>query len=170
MQKLFLCFFILLSVGTVHAQHPRISEKDSVELMQVWLPFQKALIAYDTEKVRAMSLKKLDCLACAQTDITPEWGQGYAVDTFFNCMRAFRADERLLGILKGVPTGVMVLEHERKPLTYKLKRNEKFRVYSVRYVIYKPNEFIQGHEGAAIFFDFVKINGRFVFYGYWTNP
>lgn len=144
----------------------KVSSADSITIDKTWTKFKLAIDEGDTAAVRGLSFRKVDCELCTKSlnSVVP-------IDTF------------IIGNMNQLLTSpIWKAVHKRE---YHLSQRtfyncklgivpnslgQNVEVYEVWIETYKPNEYVEGHEGQNHMFQFVRLNGEFKFHGMSSMP
>jgi hypothetical protein len=153
--------FIFLTILS-KAQEVKINYNDSNLLMLTWNKFIQAIDNSDRKTIKSLSKDSVECY-CGNDSIEsdrPTW----AVDSFSRLIILyFETNKKLNKIVKTETPQLIVNRVD-------WVKNKPEIIYSLVYILYKPNEIAPGHEGGSIFFEFNKIKNKFVFRSISTVP
>lgn len=174
MKKLVLFCFLHLSLG-LYAQNSdtaKGSKQQWDELDEAFITFFKALENKDNAGFKKISLPVLECLDCVGKPEFNEQGNFVTADVFFiNIAGGFKTSRVYKALTERGYTFSIVVIKDFKPKYMPTGYNENdLKLYEVWTPTYKPNELSKGHPGSSHGFQFVKINGKFKFYGLVSIP
>jgi hypothetical protein len=148
-----------------------ISEKDSIKLFGFLNRFVKAIKEKETEKLKNISMDRIDCISCIADRIPPPESYLVPVDTFINQTYRTFEKSRLWDCVRNEQPMINLLKLTGKDLEQKeLKKKEGITIYELFYLTTKPNEIQLGHEGQQTGLQFIKLDNEFKFYGLTTVP
>jgi hypothetical protein len=152
----------------------KISKKDSIALDIYWKDFLLAIENKDTSEIRRLSLDEIDCDLCLTIDYenyTPKDDYIIPIDTFLLKNIYDLTESQLWKAIK------LNRCHQGLCVFYNfLRRNlpgdygKDLKLYEIWVQTYKPNEWVEGHEGQSHAFQFVKYKNEFKFYGMTSIP
>ena len=178
-QKWIMRILLSIAIGlflstAVYGQEYRTSKltrEDSLELSNVWAKFKHALEIKDIQILHRLSLPSIDCDLFQPMDTRPEQNPNISIDTFLNEFYERFPDFKLWRAVK-----TKKYHMTTEPAIYsgqiniKSKRNKSLMLYYIWYLVFEPNEVAKGYEGQSEAFQFMKINGKFKFYGMTSIP
>ena len=147
------------------------SQNEWDQLDKVFISLINALTKNDQSAFKALSLPAVDCIDCVGK---PEFNaEGYFVtaDVFYlNIANNFVGSPVYKAMAKrGYTFGSIVLK-DFKPKIMPRDYPKDLKLYEVWVPTYLANELSKGNPGASHAFQFVKINGKFKFYGLTSIP
>jgi len=161
--------FLLLSTSNIFGQiyiTDTLSATDSTDLELVWRKFTKYFLQKDTSNLRNESLKLSACAICLElTEPTDDYY--VPIDTFlFQAFRKFPNSE--LWIVLNTTSHYFSIKHfpDFQPKSLPNKEETPIDIYEVSITTNKPLEWLYNYNGTVHYFDFVKINGQYKFYGF----
>lgn len=168
MTKKFLLLFIftpLLLIAQSSGNTTTKAEWD--ELDKTFVAFFKALEEKNKPAFTAMSRQRVDCSDCITSTQSESEGYFVPAEVFYETItKNFKKSAVYNALLKrGYSFRIMEIKrpNERNP-------NAKLKIYEVWIDTYLAGEWAKGHPGTIHSFQFVKLNGRFVFYGLTSLP
>jgi hypothetical protein len=189
MKNLMILFFLLLSLtaaaqtkkNTTAGKRPAASaeKKETPEsknndwdaLDKSFIEFIDALVKGDKAKFTQLSLSDVDCVDCVgPTEITSE-GAFVPSGFFFAVIgQKFTESPVYLAMAKKGYSFSSIIIKDFKPRVMPRDYPKDLKLYEVWVETYKPGEFAKNHKGTSHSFRFVKINGKFKFYGLTSIP
>jgi hypothetical protein len=164
-------FFVSLTLYSQDLQPVKLRYKDSIELSSVWIRYKNALANRDIHLLHNLSLKIVDCDIFQTPDPIHPQNPNISIDTFLHEFYAALPTMKLWRVMK---TKKYHMEVERalysNTTDVTFQKNKSLMIYSIWYVTFEPNEIAKGHEGESEAFQFVKIKGKFKFYGLTSIP
>ncbi|OYQ35669.1 hypothetical protein CHU92_10675 [Flavobacterium cyanobacteriorum] len=182
-------FFFILTCTIVTAQNKRsntTADKPAVETAKPanearnndWDTLDKAFIALidalikgDKAKFVQLSLKEVDCVDCiGPTEITKD-GAFVPAEFFFAVIGQKFTDSPVYKAMasRGYSFSTVVLKGF-KPKVLPADYPDNLKLYDVWVETYRPGEFSKNHKGTSHSFRFVKVRGKFKFYGLTSLP
>jgi hypothetical protein len=165
MRSFFVLAFIIINVQT-HAQvKSLIPQEDSAQLHDTWKIFLNAVNEKDPEQLRKISLPMVNCLQFSHVDSIEG---AVAIDTFSTRLLLSEA-----GYFKKMFSGkytfgqTLLDDYSGKNLP---GFNDDLDVYDVSFAILAPGELSPQHEGVNATYQFIKRDGKFIFFGMYTFP
>jgi hypothetical protein len=154
--------FILLNSKILFGQSNSytVSTKDSADVASFWKRIVVALDKGDNKTIEINSLKIVDCL-CGTDSATGDIDKWEANKFAIQLIKKYSNTKKLQNVIRTQHIKVIL-----SPNNQGKTRN----IYSVTYVLDKPNELGPKHEGTSIFFDFTKQNNTFKISSVWTIP
>lgn len=146
--------------------------QDSLKLDTNWTELISAIRENNSEKIKELSLAQIVCDICVNSNYTNENPDNLIpVDTFINMVfteligsQLWKAiNERSYSTVKRV-----IPEYWTSNLPEYFKPD--LTVYELWIQTYKPNEWVEGHEGQSHGFQFVLIDRKFKLYGITSIP
>ena len=168
MTKNFLLFFILTPLLLI-AQLPfnTATKAEWDELDKTFIAFFQALESKNKAAFMAMSRQRVDCSDCITSTESESEGYFVPAEVFFQTItKNFKESPVYKALVKrGYSFRIMEVKrpNERNP-------NAKLKIYEVWVDTYLAGEWSKGHPGTIHSFQFVKINGKFTFYGLTSLP
>lgn len=141
------------------------------ELDQSFIALVDALIKGDKAKFVQLSLREVDCVDCVgPTEVTKE-GAFVPAEFFFAIIGKKFTESPVYKAMasKGYSFSAVVLENF-KPKVLPRDYPNNLKLYEVWVETYRPGEFAKNHKGTSHSFRFVKVNGKFKFYGLTSIP
>jgi hypothetical protein len=179
MKKLSLLWFLLIIISKSYGQNlepTKLSYKDSIELTNTWKKFKSALEKRNTKTLHQMALKIVHCDMFQNPNPNTSYNQDiYNSYISFNKFLAQFYHElpklKLWIVMKTKKYHIDVSNAiDFHPPNIKYQKKHSLKIYDIWYLTFEPNEIAKGHEGESEAFEFVKINGRFKFYGLTSIP
>ncbi|MGV3459495.1 MAG: hypothetical protein ACO1N9_03455 [Flavobacterium sp.] len=163
------CFNITL------AQKPapkKAASNDWDELDKNFVQLIDALVKGDKAKFLSLSMKEVDCVDCVGAmDAAPD-GTMFVPAEFFFAVIGQKFDQSPVYkamAKKGYSFSSIILK-DFKPKVIPRDSPKDLKLYEVWVETYYPGEFSKTHKGTSHSFRFVKINGKFRFYGLTSIP
>ena len=173
MKKLTLLILLVLST-VAGAQNkkgtaPKTSEWDALD--KVFIEVIDALVKGDKVKFTQNSLAEVDCVDCVgPTEIT-KYGAFVPAEFFFVVIgKKFTESPVYIAMAKRGYSFSSITLKNFKPKVMPRDYPKDLKLYEVWVETYKPGEFAKGHKGTSHSFRFVKVNGKFKFYGLTSIP
>jgi hypothetical protein len=165
MRSFFVLAFILI-FSQAHTQIKcSIAGEDSAQLHDTWKIFLNAVSQKDPEQLRNISLPMVNCLQFSHVDSIDG---AVPIDTFST--RLFLAEA---GYFKKMFSGKYTFDQTLLE-DYSGKNlpgfNDDLDVYDVSFSILSPGEMSPQHEGVNATYQFIKKDGKFIFFGMYTFP
>ncbi len=148
---------------------PKISEWDALD--KVFIDLVDALVKGDRAKFESLSMKEVDCVDCVgPTEVTKE-GAFVPAGFFFAVIgKKFTESPVYLAMAKKGYSFSSIVVQNFKPHVMPKDYPKDLKLYEVWVETYKPGEFSKTHKGTSHSFRFVKVNGKFRFYGLTSIP
>jgi hypothetical protein len=174
MKKLIVLFCLLIS-GFAQAQNPAptkaTSQKEWDELDKNFVALVQALEKGDKAAFLALSCKELDCVDCVGA-VEAAKGAVFVPSEFFFAVISPKFNESpvyLAMAKKGYLFSSVIME-DFKPKVVPKDYPKDLKIYEVWVDTYLKDEYAKGHPGTSHSFRFIKINGKFRFYGMTSIP
>lgn len=171
---------VLLFIGSAlygqELQHFNSRSKDKIAVNKTWKKFKKALECKDKKNLRLLSLKRVDCDLFQAPPPEDSHEQDIAnsyisIDTFLVRFYADLPKLKLWSVMKYKKYRIgEIAYNDFHPPNIQYQKSKSFKVSCIWYTIFEPNEITKGDEGESEAFEFVKINGKFKFYGLTSIP
>lgn len=165
---LFSCFFASAQKSTKAAK-ASASEWDKLD--ETFIAFIDALVKNDKAAFKAISYPAVDCIDCVGK---PEFNkEGYFVtaDIFYlNIANNFVNSPVYKALASRGYTFSIVEIKDFKPKILPKDYPQNLILYEVWVPTYLVDELSKGHPGTSHAFQFIKINGKFRFYGLTSIP
>jgi len=173
MKKIFIvCFLIVSAFGwsqKTQPKKPAASEWD--ELDKAFVALFNALQKDDKPAFMALSLQGIDCIGCVREHQSTGDYNFVAAEVFYNTIAPSFIKSPVYKALttRGYTFGTITL-NDYKPVTMPKDSPKDLKIYEVWVPTYLANELSKGHPGSSTGFQFVKIKGKFKFYGLTSIP
>lgn len=151
----------------------KINYSDSLLLDKTWNTFLHAMLKKDDKKLRELSLSRIYCDFCTSPNskATYPGGSIVLIDTFINQIyRDFLGSPLFKAIAKGRCHYSGELIPDYKPGNLPDNYGRDLYLFDVWIRTYLPGEWAKGHEGQSHAFQFVKIKGKYKFFGMTSIP
>jgi hypothetical protein len=165
-------FFILLTTAA-WAQSPnnKAISTEWDQLDQAFIAVIDALRNNDKAAFTALCLPGVDCIDCVGKPEFNEEGNFVTPAIFFlNIAQNFTNSPVYKAMVKRGYTFSTIILKGFKPKVVPADSPEDLKLYEVWIPTYKVDELSKGHPGTSHAFQFVKINGKFKFYGLTSIP
>lgn len=152
-------------------QDAQPKQSDWDELDKAFIALVDALVKGDKAAFESLSLKEVDCVDCVgPTEVTKE-GAFVPSGFFFAVIGKKFTESPVYQAMakKGYSFSSIILK-DFKPRVLPKDYPKDLKLYEVWVETYKPGEFSKTHKGTSHSFRFVKINGKFRFYGLTSIP
>lgn len=171
--------FCLFVVAVASAQNAKskpaaksnASANDWDQLDQTFIKLVDALVTNDKVKFTSLSLREVDCVDCVgPTEY--QGGGAFVPAEFFLAVigKNFTGSPVYQAMAKKGYSFSSIVIKDFKPKVLPRDYPKDLKLYEVWVETYRPNEFSKGHKGTSHSFRFVKINGKFLFYGLTSLP
>lgn len=157
------------AVETKPDAQPKVSEWDALD--KVFIQLVDALVKGDRAKFESLSMKEVDCVDCVgPTEVTKE-GAFVPAGFFFAVIgKKFTESPVYQAMAKKGYSFSSIIVKDFKPHVMPKDSPRDLKLYEVWIETYKPGEFSKTHKGTSHSFRFVKVNGKFRFYGLTSIP
>jgi len=168
---LFLLFVACFSHAQAPAKKAKTKETEFDQLDKTFIAFEQALEKNDKAAFMALTLKVVDCIDCVGKPEFNNEGFFVTADVFFlNIAKNFKLSPVYKAMAtRGYTFDVIKLKNF-KPQNMPKDSADDLILYEVWVPTYLANELSKGHKGTSHAFQFVKINGKFKFYGLTSIP
>lgn len=174
MKKLIILFCVLMA-SLCQAQNTgnknTVVTKEWNQLDEAFIALIDALVKDDKQAFKALALPYIDCIDCVGT---PEFNQqGHLVTTdifYLNVANNFTASPVYKALLSRGYTFSTVTIKDFKPKNLPRSYPNDLKLYEVWIPTYLAGELSKNSPGASHAFQFVKIDGKFKFYGFTSIP
>lgn len=174
MNKL-IVLFCLLS-GLSYAQNPApvkaTTQAEWDALDKNFIAVVQALEKGDKAAFLAQSCKEVDCVDCVGATEASGEGAVFVPAEFFFAVISQKFTESPVYqamVKKGYSFSSVIVENF-KPKVVPKDYPKDLKIYEVWVETYKKDEFAKGHPGTSHSFRFIKVNGKFRFYGMTSLP
>lgn len=160
--KLLIIFLIGLTVLS-KGQSTQLTRSDSISISKTWSDMVQALIEKNPNKLKKLCFKNIDCTICISWDKiakAPVDNFEVPADTFVKHVFSFVPNSKLWTLIKS---------DEKQILVSKFYQSDELR-YAIVFTTIKPGELGPKHEGAAILFEFKKVNSVFRLFSFDSVP
>lgn len=148
------------------------TQKEWDELDKNFVELIDALVKGDKVKFLSLSAKELDCVDCVGAmDVSADGTMFVPAEFFFAVIGQKFNESPVYKAMakKGYSFSSIVLKNFKPKIMPKDSPND-LKLYEVWVETYYPGEFSKNHKGTSHSFRFVKINGKFRFYGLTSLP
>jgi hypothetical protein len=167
--------FIASGLYGQESEHAKFLNKDSIELINTWKKFKISLKSRDTKSLRQLSLKTVHCdlfqtpnpNATYEQDISNSY---ISFDKFLVQFYRNLPKLKLWSVMKTQKYSIVESAYNFRPPNIKYLKVKSLKFYDILYVTFEPNEIEKGHEGQQEGFEFVKIYGKYKFFGLTSIP
>lgn len=175
MKKLTL-LFCLLTFGIGHAQlNPdpvkatTQAEWDSLD--KEFIKLVEALQKADKAAFLALSCKEVDCVDCVGSNESAKGAVFVPAEFFFIVISQKFTESPVYKAMaaKGYSFSSVIVENFRPKVVPK-DYPKDLKIYEVWVETYKPGELSKNHQGTSHSFRFIRINGKYRFYGMTSIP
>jgi hypothetical protein len=156
----FIFTFFSITFSQAQTKLPRVSKEDSAAVMKVWNKMKEALIKSDTNTLEKISSKIVDCYCGTDStdqDINKWPAKKFAVQS----IKRYFISKKLQEVLRDQNPRISISAYNK---------TKKPSIFSITYLLYRAGELGPKHEGAGIFFDFIKKGKEYKVYSVWTIP
>lgn len=174
MKKLGL-LFTLFCVQMAFAQKPATKKQASNEwdeLDKNFVELVDALVKGDKSKFLSLSLKEVDCVDCVGAmDLAADGTMFVPAEFFFAVIgQKFTESPVYKAMAKKGYSFSSITVKDFKPKVMPRDYPKDLKLYEVWVETYYPGEFSKVHKGTSHSFRFVKVSGKFRFYGLTSIP
>ncbi|WP_146185919.1 hypothetical protein [Flavobacterium album] len=174
--KTFTLLLCLLSFGIATAQQnpapvKATTQKEWDELDKNFIALVDALVKGDKTKFLALSCKEVDCVDCVGAVEAAKGAVFVPAEFYFTVISQKFTESPVYKAMakKGYSFSSVIVENF-KPKVVPKDYPKDLKIYEVWVETYKKDEFAKGHPGTSHSFRFIKINGKFRFYGMTSIP
>lgn len=160
MKKLFTFFLFIFYTYQTTAKIPY---KDSIALDYIWKTFKIALETNDSQTLRRLSLRNVDCDIFQNQDPRIIQSSIISINTFIKQFFQHKKKSKLWNVIENKKYHISVEETDYHPNIYPSKKS--ITMYTIWFVTWEPNELQKRSEGISHGFEFVKVKGEFKFSG-----
>lgn len=165
---LFISFCTLASAQT-KAKTAITDEWDALD--EAFVALLKIIETNDKAGIKAASMPMVDCIDCVGKPDFNEEGYFVTPDIFlFNITKNFTQSPVYKAVVKRGYTFSTITLKDFKPKIMPRDYPADLKLYEVWIPTYKKDELSKGHPGTSHAFQFVKIGGKFKFYGLTSIP
>ncbi len=157
--------------ATEAKENTAAKESDWDALDKTFIQLIDALVKGDRAKFESLSIKEVDCVDCVgPTEVSSE-GAFVPSGFFFAVIGKKFTESPVYKAMaaKGYSFSSIVVK-DFKPRVMPRDYPKDLKLYEVWVETYKPGEFSKTHKGTSHSFRFVKVNGKFRFYGLTSIP
>lgn len=171
-----LIIFLFVAMGSLQAQNKSAASKKAPsewdQLDATFVTLIQALEKGDKASFLAASLKNVDCVDCVgSTELTTEGAVYVPAEFFFAVIsKDFTKSPVYLAMAKKGYSFSSVVVKDFRPSNMPKDSPKDLKLYEVWVETYKPGELNKYHKGTSHSFRFVKVNGKFRFYGLTSIP
>lgn len=164
MKRLAIVFFFISGIALAQNTPAKPAANEWDVLDKAFISLIEALTKGDQAKFVAVSLSKIECAECAEAgDYNPNAFFVPAGEYFGSIAKGFKQSALYKALAKrGYGFSSALMKNMTVP---GLKNSKEVKVYDVWVDTYLPGELSKGHPGMRQAFRFVKVNGKFKFYG-----
>jgi hypothetical protein len=173
--KYFAMFCCFLAFSISGAQNKKAATKKAASdwdlLDASFIALIDAIQKNDKVAFTALSLAEVDCIDCVgPTEFNKEGV--FVPSAFFLAVigKNFTQSPVYKSLIKRGYSFSSIVLKDFKPKVMPRDYPKDLKLYEVWVETYRPDEFAKGHKGTSHSFRFVKINGRFKFYGLTSIP
>jgi len=155
--------------GAAAKATPSVNEFDVLDV--TFIAVIDALVKNDLRAFTALSLKEVDCIDCVGK---PEFNnEGFFVDSdvfYLNIAKNFSLSPVYKALASRGYTFDKIVIKDFKPRILPKSYQGDLVLYEAWVPTYLANELSKGHKGTSHGFQFVKVDGKFKFYGLTSIP
>ena len=170
-------FLLLFSYLTLYAQEDEMqflnmNKSDSIQLLKTMNEFVKAIETKNSQILKQLSLSQIDCSFCIDIDSMDNYPDNIVpIEAFINMALSNFINSPLHKAFKKNRIRAYTLKiRNYKPRNLPKKYGEHFTRFNVTIQTYLQDEWVKGHEGQSHTFEFIKIDGKYKFYGLSSIP
>lgn len=174
MKKFYIFCFLLSSVIALSQNRNNKNTTASTEwdkLDEVFVAVIDALVKDNKPAFKALSLPYVDCMDCVGAPEFNQQGHLVTVDIFYlNVAKNFTASPVYKALAKRGYTFGTITISDFRPKNLPRSYPKDLKLYEVWVPTYLAGELSKNSPGASHAFQFVKIDGKFRFYGFTSIP
>jgi len=167
--------YIATGLYSKNFNHYKLPYKDSIELVNTWQKFKLSLELKDKNTLRRLSLKTVHCDLSQTPNLNASFEQNVnnSYISFDKFLVQFYHNSSISKLRAAIKTSKYYIGesemHIHPPNIYNQK-TKSIILYDVSYITIKPNETAKGNEGESEGFEFIKIDGKYKFFGLTSVP